>query len=419
MKIAIVNRRYFKSSGPESYLFAIKQMLEDNGNQVYPFSVKRKGNYECISSEYFVNPPAGEDVLFYKDYNVNKLQALKIFCNAIYSFEAHRKASKLFKEKQIDLLYLLGIVNDISPSVISAAYSMNIPVVMRISDYYLLCPEYRFLRDGKICQDCFDGYYHALKYKCVQGRFAPTLTRVLSMYVHKWIRIYDKVSYFITPSECMRQNMIQGGFPEERIKFIPSFIDITDKDPCYENKGYILYIGRISTDKGVMILLEAISKGKINTPVLIIGESTDDTLGKLKDYALKHELKNVDFVGFKKGKELEALIKGAIFTVVPSIWLDNSPMSVLESMAFGKPVIGSDVGGISEQITDECGMKFSVGDASALAYKMKELLSLPERIIIEMGKKGRKRVETYYSPGRHYKALLEIFVHVLQKRKIA
>jgi glycosyltransferase involved in cell wall biosynthesis len=234
------------------------------------------------------------------------------------------------------------------------------------------------------------------------------------MYVHKWLKIYDKVSCFITPSECMRQSMIQGGFPEEKIKFIPSFIDITDKDPCYENKGYILFFGRISSDKGVQVLLEAIRVGKIDIPVLIAGESTDDTPGKHKEYALEHKLKNVDFVGFKKGQELEELIKGALFTVVPSIWLDNSPMSVMESMAFGKPVIGSDIGGISEQITDECGLKFSVGDASELAYKIKEMLSSPKRII-EMGRKGRERVETLYTPKKHYEALMEIFVHATAK----
>ena len=408
MRIVIANRRYFESSGPERYLFSIKQMLEAHGHKVYPFSVKRKDNYECETSGYFVNPPAGEDVLFYKDYKVSKLQALKIFRNAIYSGEAYKKMRKLLIDKQIDVLYLLGIVNDISPSVIDAAYSLKIPVVMRISDYYLLCPEYRFLRDEKICQECFSGYYYALKYKCVQGHFAPTFTRVLSMYIHKWLKIYDKVNYFITPSECMRQNMIQGGFDGEKIKFIPSFFELKGQQVCFENKGYILYFGRISRDKGVHVLLEAINRGRISVPVVIAGESTDETLGELKDYVSKYDLQNVVFVGFKKGNELEELIKGAIFTVVPSVWLDNSPMTVLESMAYGKPVIGSNIGGIAEQIADECGLKFEVGNAEELAHEIKDLLSNPERII-NMGKKGRERIETCYSPGKHYESLTNIF----------
>lgn len=413
MKIAIANRRYFESSGPERYLFSIKQMLERNDNQVYPFSVKRKNNYECVSSEYFVNPPAGEDALFYKDYSVTKLQAVKIFCNAIFSFEAYRKMRKLLKVKKVDLLYLLGIVNDISPSVINAAYSRGVPIVMRISDFYLLCPEYRFLRDGMICQECLHGYYNAFKYMCVQHRFAPTFTRVLSMYIHRWLKMYDKVSCFITPSECMRQNMIRGGFPSEKIIFIPSFLDIKDKEPCYEDKGYILYFGRISRDKGIHILLEALYQGRIGTPVLIVGESTDKTLEELKEYVANHKLKNVEFAGFKRGKELEEIIKGAIFTVVPSLWLDNSPMSVMESMAFGKPVIGSDLGGISEQIADGCGMKFTAGSSSELAHKIEDALSLPKKLLIEMGRLGRERIETFYTPQRHFELLMKVFTQAL------
>lgn len=413
MNIAIANRRYFESTGPERYLFGIKKMLEDDGNFVFPFSVKRKGNYECMGSEYFVNPPSGEDVLFYKDYTVTKRQALKIFCNAIYSFEAKGKMHRLLEEKKINLLYLLSIVNDISPSIIDAAYSMKIPVIMRISDYYLLCPEYRFLRDGKICQECFQGLYHALRYKCVQGDFAPTFTRVISMYIHKWLNIYDKVSYFITPSDCMKQNMIRGGFPEGKVIFIPSFFDVSDKEPCYENKGYILFFGRISKDKGVLILLEAINKGKIDIPVFIAGESPDSTLNELKDYVLKNNLKNIHFVGFKKGKDLEETIKGALFTIVPSIWLDNSPMSVMESMAYGKPVIGTDIGGISEQITEECGMKFSLGNSEELAFKIKHMLSNPLKIT-EMGMKARERVEKVYAPEIHYESLTKVFAQALQ-----
>lgn len=420
MKIVIANKRYFESTGPERYLFKIKEQLEKNGHQVFPFTVRRKCNKETPYSGYFMSPLAGEDVMYYKDYKdrLGFFHKLRIVARTIYSFEAKKKIGELIDDYDIDLVYLLGIVVEISPSVIDAAQKRGIPVVMRLSDFFLFCAEYTFDRFNETgeritCRECEKyGYKRALKYKCLQDSLAVTGTRVLSMYIHKWLKIYEKVDAFIAPSLCMRDAMLNAGYPKEKVYHIPSFFDSGAVEPCYENDGYILYFGRVDKDKGVINLIKAYEIGKFKVPLFIAGNSSDGEDRRLMEYVRERKIANISFMGFKKLNELIPVIQRAMFTVVPSVWPDNSPMTVLESMACGKPVIGSNLGGISEQIIPESGVLVPPCDPAALASAIDFLLSNPHNIV-DMGKKGRQRVEREYSIERHYSQLMTVFNRLL------
>ena len=288
---------------------------------------------------------------------------------------------------------------------------------MRVSDYNLLCPEYRFLRDGKICTKGREGnYLYGLTHKCVQGRLLPSLTRVMALYVHKWLEIYKDVNLFITPSAVMRDQMIKAGFLKDKIFHIPSFVSMAQREPEYSNDGYILYFGRISFDKGLNVLLEAIKK--VDAPLYIVGESTDDSGRKLQKYVNDQNLNHVTFLGFKKGEELDRLIKKAKFTILPSIWLENLPLTLLESMVFGKPTIGSNIGGIAEIIEDgKTGLLFEQGNIDDLACKINSLLSNPE-LIVEMGKNARKKVVEKYSSEIHYNKVKGLFEEIIQETDV-
>lgn len=422
MRIVLANRRYFESTGPGRYLFKITERLEKDGHQVLPFSISWKWNKNTPYAKYFISPPASEDTLYYKDYKdkLNFFQKLRVLANTIYSFEARKKMGELIDDYDIDLVYLLGIVTGISPSVIDAAKKYRIPVVMRLSDFFLFCPEYTFDRfnakgERICCRECeVYGYKRALKYKCLQGSLAVTGARVLSMYIQKWLKIYDKVDAFIAPSLCMCEALLKAGYSQEKIYHVPSFFDSQTVEPCYENDGYILYFGRVDIDKGVIHLIKAYEIGRFKEPLLIVGESSDGEDKRLMQYVQEKKIANINFVGFKQLQELIPLIQRAVFTVVPSVWPDNSPMTVLESMACGNPVIGSDLGGISEQITPESGLLVPPNDPAALASSIDSLLSNPQKIA-DMGKKGRQRVEMEYSIEKHYSVLMTVFRKLINR----
>ncbi len=414
-KIVIVNRRYFPSSGPETYLFNITPILESDGFEVIPFSVKRKWNLETTYDKYFVTPPYGLDTLYYSEAKLSLFEKLKLFRNAVYSFEAKTKMEQLIKNEKPDLVYLFGIVNDISPSIIDACKKHNVPVILRLSDYYLLCASYIFLRNNEFCKLCLTkNHLQGLKNLCVKGKFLPTLTRTFSLIVHNSIKIYDHVNSYICTCSFMKKIMIEGGFPEEKLHIVNSFVNSNDYKPNYNTGKYILYFGRISPEKGMDYLLRAKRKMNNKLPLYIVGEPSDtEYIGSLRNYLAEKKITDVIFLGFKKADELKKIIGEAKFVMIPSICADNSPISALESMAMGKPIIGSDIGGISDQITKDTGFLVPPKDTDMLAEKM-DILAQNDELVDKMGKNARLNFEENFSEEQHYSKLKKIIEKAIE-----
>jgi len=397
-------------------MFCLKEYLESHGHEIIPFSVAYQKNQPSKYEKYFLRP-AGVG----KQAKLNKIEGglstkLKIAIRSIYSVEAKNALVKLIKDTKPDIIYCLNIVNHLSPSIIDAGYRQGVPVVLRLSDYNLLCPSYLFLRNGKICTDCERGYYHALKCKCIYGSTIATLCRVVGMYYHKLIGIYDKVDAFVTPAIFMRDKLIRAGYPAERINYIPTFVDLVKWTPIYDNDGYILYFGRITEEKGVDILIRAYKQSGIKEPLIITGDGPDEYINKMKSDLGEANLTNVHFIGKKSGVELQQIVSRAKFIVVPSIWLDNSPNVIYESFAAGKPVIGSALGGICEQVNENTGILVEPGNIEELSKAIVKLNSSPD-LIIQMGQAARKQVVERHNIQDHVDRLLKLFSEVISNKK--
>ncbi|MCD7843650.1 MAG: glycosyltransferase family 4 protein, partial [Clostridiales bacterium] len=177
---------------------------------------------------------------------------------------------------------------------------------------------------------------------------------------------------------------------------------------------YGLYFGRIDEEKGVETAVKAYEK--LPDRVLkIMGNDDTDEGKKLKDYVKEHELKNIEFLGYKSGAELEEVIKGARFTLIPSIWYDNLPNTALESFQYSKPVIASNIGSLPELVEDGVnGYLFEAGNAEQLAEKIKLLDD--DRKVNVMGVNSRRKLEDRFAPEKHYQALMELFESLISKR---
>ena len=159
MNILICNNRYFPSSGPERYLFAMTSLLEKHGHTVVPLAADYSQTLDTPYRRYFVPPPVdGESIFFaqYKD-SLTLRKRIGLAARAAYSRTVYEAAKRVIAEQRIDLVYLLNTVNVLSPSIIDAARSCGVPVALRLSDFNLLCPAYAFMRDGHVCQECLGG----------------------------------------------------------------------------------------------------------------------------------------------------------------------------------------------------------------------------------------------------------------------
>ena len=415
MRILLVNYRYFISGGPEKYMFNIKKILEENGHEVIPFSIHSNKNVETEYSKYFVEPIGDRNSVYYDEVKKTPKSIWKLITRSVYSFEVKRKIKKEIKDTEPDLVYIIHFVNKLSPSVISGAKQMKIPVVLRLSDYFLLCPRFDFLYNKKVCEDCLkNGYSTCIKRKCVKNSTLASIIRVFSMKIHKLIHIYDKVDAFITPSQFLKNKLIANGFNKDRIQCIPTFTTSESKENNKIGK-YGLYFGRVSEEKGVETLIRAYEKLP-DYELKIMGDDTTDEAKRLKDYIALNNIKNIEFLGFKSGEELDEVINNARFTLIPSIWYDNLPNTALESFIHNKPVIASNIGSLPELVIDNYnGLLFEPGNVTELIDKIKQLDD--DKLVEEMGKNSKKQLEEKFSKDKHYKSLMNIFDEVRRNKK--
>ena len=402
MKILTVNKYYWMKGGSEAVFFSEKNMLEYHGHDVVPFSMQSDKNEECEFSHFFVN-----EVDYEKGGFLNRLNtASKI----IFSFDAREKISMLLKKFSPNLAHFHIFQHQISPSVFGPLRKQGIPIILTLHDLKPICPSYKNYVNGKVCEACKRGkFYNCLKNKCTKGSTLGSLVNTVEMYSHYAMGYYQSVNRYIAVSRFYKQKMVESGFAEEKIDYLPNYVDVSRFQPSRYDKGYVLYFGRLSEEKGISTLIKAASYNS-SIPHIIVGN------GPLS-YALKNEternsIENISYLGYKEGAELKLLLSEATVVVVPSEWYENCPMTILEAFASGVPVIGSSIGGIPELINEEDGLIFQPGNAIELAEKIKWILENKVKAK-EMGMEGRKKMGLKFNAEAHYDGLMSIYNSVL------
>jgi len=415
MNILTVNYRYFVSGGPERYLFNVTSLLQRNQHTVIPFSIQHKANVETMYSKYFLSPLTSGNEVYFKELRRSPRSMLKLLGRTFYSFEAKSKLRQLLHAENVDIGYILHFLRWISPSIIDALHERGVPVVVRASDYSYVCPQAPFLRDGKICELCVHGnVLHSLQHKCLQSSYAVSGVNLLSVYLHRLLGVLNKVDAFVCPSRFLMSKMKEGGVAESKLHHIPTFVDSARFVPQFDPGPYVLYFGRIAQEKGIETLLDAFAVLKKNPrysslQLKLAGRSNQGELEKLQHKIASARIDDVQFLGELDFEHTQKLIQGSAFVIVPSIWYDNMPNTILETFASGKPVIASDLGSLPETVQEGVtGLLFRSGDTEHLAERIAQLINNPG-LIRDFGKNARRQAETEYSPGVHYDRLMNLF----------
>ena len=227
------------------------------------------------------------------------------------------------------------------------------------------------------------------------------------MKIQSWMKVYDDVDAFVTPSRYLREKLIANGFAAEKIHCIPTFTSSSAKAEEPVLGQYGLYFGRIEEEKGVETAVKAYEELPDHR-LVIMGDDTTEEAIHLKAYVREHGLTNVEFIGFKNGAELEDVIRNARFTLIPSIWYDNLPNTALESFRFSKPVIASNIGSLPELVEDGVnGFLFQPGNCKEMAKRILQMDD--EGLVISMGQNSHRKLKEIFSPERHYDALIDVF----------
>ena len=410
MKIVLANYRYFISGGPEIYMFNVKGLLEEAGHTVIPYSVRSPLNEKTPYASYFPHGKSESGDAYFDNVKKTPKNVVRLLSCAFYNREAYKNLRRLIRDERPDVVYVLQQINALSPSVFKAAKDEGVRVVHRLSDFNIMCPRSDFLCDGEICTACTGGdYSKARERRCCHGSRATTEVRVASMRFHRARRLFDCVDAFVCPTAFTASLLEKSGVDEDRVNVVPTFV------PAYERKAepaqdepYVLYLGRISHEKGVDLLVKA-AIGRPGLRLKVTGRIDDEYA---KDIVAQVEAAGaadrIEFVGFVKGAEKDALIDGAACVACPSTWYENMPNTVLEAYAHGKPAVVFDVGCMPEIVEDGVtGTVVPFRDADALGEAVARYVRDPELSRFHGGN-GRELANDRYTARRHLEALVGI-----------
>ena len=399
MKIVHANKYYFIKGGAERYFFDVQKLLIDRGHDAIPFAMHDTQNVPSVWDNYFVSHVETRPRSF--------RAAIKTAARFFYSFEARRKFGRLLDATSPDLVHVHNIYHQISPSILSAAKRRGVPVVMTVNDYKFIAPNYSLYHDGAICERTKpDRYSRAVAHRCIRGSRGASTLDVAEMYFHKWTGLYrNNIDALIAPTAFVEQKLREYGVTLP-ITRIPYFIDAFGRAPSYGAGEYILFVGRLSPEKGVDVLIRAAAQIK-DIPVHIVGTGPEEA--RLRALATKLNATNVVFRGFQSGDALEHIYAQCRAIVVPSVWYEVAGIIVLEAYAAGKPAIVSQIGGLAEMIkAGETGWYAPAGDPSGLAAQIAHTWQNPDECEL-FGRRGRQWVEQDFSPDSHYQKLLALY----------
>lgn len=356
MRILIVHNNYGKYSGEEAVVDKMAEMFRKHGH---------------------------DDVFFYRKTTEGVRESLtgKIegFLSGIYSPSGVRGMREALNKYKPDVVNIHNLFPFISPAALFECKKAGVPVIMTIHNFRLICPTGLFMRNGLPCEMCLEksSEWSCIRYNCEKSMLKSvgyTLRNVVARKIGAYKKCVDR---FACITEFQKQKLIQAGFDESKIVVIPNFFNSSDIiDSEYLEGEYVAYSGRLSSEKGVDLILEVARRHK-DIKFKFAGELRD------RDLIESGIPDNCEFVGYLSGDALQEFYKKSRFVVMASKWYEGFPMTILETARYKKPTIGPDHGGFTEIIgkgKNAIGKLFKPNDTYDLEKQVVELWNSPKDI---------------------------------------
>ncbi len=340
----------------------------------HDFYQQRGGEDQCVEDEVRMLRSHGHNVTEYFVHNdsLKGMPPLALAANTIWSKQAFNDLSAIVRDRRPQVVHFHNTLPLISPSAYYAARQHGAAVVQTLHNYRLLCPNGLFFRQGSVCEDCCGKLvsWPAIANKCYRGSRAATATISAMLAIHRFAGTWrNAVDMYITLSEFGRSKLIAGGVPASRVTTKPNFL-ARDAQPGAGRGGYVIYAGRLSSEKGIDLLLDAWGALGCEVPLKIIGDGP--MAARVKDVCAKEPA--IEWLGQLEIEAVYELIADAEALIVPSRCYENFPRVIVEAFGKGTPVIAPDFGPIGEIIENGVtGLLFRPGDPSDLAEKIRRI----------------------------------------------
>jgi glycosyltransferase involved in cell wall biosynthesis len=418
MRVLLANKFLYPKGGAEIVCLGLAKGLERRGHETLLFGMSDPRNPDSPDADCYPSP---------LDYHADRGVPRKIreALRTIYSPEARAGFARLLDRRRPDLIHMHNIYHQLTPSILAPARKRGIPVLLTLHDYKLVCPVYTFLREGRPCEDCLGrSPLPVLRGRCKGGSLAESAVLFAEAQWHRLARSYARgVTLFTSPSRFLREKVMAGGIEPDRILLLPNalpldaeWIDRAYEPPPSGEQPELLWIGRISAEKGLSTLLRAVTGSERALRLTIVGDGPQE--GELRSLAaeMPHP-QRIRWLGRRRRDEIPDLILAADATVMPSEWYENAPLSILESLALGRPVIASRMGGIPEMLVEgETAWLYPAGDVDALRAILAEWADAP-RESRRRGERSHALVRAEHHPELILDRTLAIYERLLAQAR--
>ena len=356
---------------------ALGKCLESHGNPVQFFGMDH--SERCL----------GNTVNAYSDnmdfHSRGRLNKISYPVRTIYNAKSRKKIRQVLDDFQPDAVHLNNFSYQLTPSIIleidrwRKETGKKCRIVYTAHDYNLICPNHMLynVEQHRCCESCLGGHFaNCTKNRCIHGSLARSMVGSAEAFFWNGYGVYRLIDSVICCSQFMKSKMDSNPFFKDKTVVMHNFVEeIEEQETAVtEKKDYILYFGRFSEEKGILTLLN-VCRELPGIPFVFAGSGPLET-------RINGAGENVINVGFLRGEQLRKMIREARFSVCPSEWNENCPMSVLESQALGTPVVGAEIGGIPELIREgKTGELFRAGDAADLKKTIEVLWNDREKTL--------------------------------------
>jgi len=367
---------------------------------------QRGGEDAVVESETALLQRYGHAVAHLGRHNdeIGAIGRLALARETLWSSRTVHEVERQVADFRPDVIHVHNAFPLISPSVYWAAARMRVPVVQTLHNFRLLCPQALLLRDGRVCEDCVGHVpWRAVRHRCYRGSAAQSLAVAGMVQLHRAIGTWrDKVTLYIALNEFCRRKFVAGGLPAERLRVKPNFVDLPA--PAEQPRDGFLFVGRLSAEKGVQVLADSLRLTP--QPLTVAGSGPES--------AALSATPGVTMLGALAPEQVYAQMARALALVLPSIWYENFPRTLVEAFANGLPVIASRLGAMATLIVPgRTGLVFEPGDSADLARQLAWARAHPDEMR-QMGIEARRHYENELTGEANYRQLSVIYAEAIR-----
>lgn len=369
------------------------------------------GEDESFRAELAMLQQHGHDVATYTRSNdeidtPDLISRARLFAETIWSTRSYQEISRLIEEQRPQVAHFQNTFPLISPSAYDACRAHDVPVVQSLRNYRVVCANGLFLRQGRPCEDCLGKVvpWPAVVHTCYRGSRLETTAVAAMLAYHRAVRTWEsRVDVYVALTEFGRGKFIEAGIPPEKIIVKPNFL--ADPGPGPGDGAYALFVGRLSDEKGIRLLLRAWTQLS-NVPLRIVGDGPLEAFAR--GYIEGNKLNAIMLGRLPQGGVMQA-IKASAFVVFPSLCYESFGRTIVEAFACGKPVVGTRNGAAEELIEHGAtGLHFAWNDPDDLATQVRWLWE-HRADLLRMAGRARQEYLLRFTPARNYGSLMAIY----------